>query len=110
MNDQATPQVIDQDDRFAVIVDDTRAGYTIYVDHEAADGTVERIFPHTTVQEEYAGQGLASVLVRGALEATIAAGARIVPVCPYVKGWIEKHPDFASHVVAPTPTHLQLLR
>lgn len=110
MNDQATPQVIDQDDRFAVIVDKNRAGYTLYVDHVAADGTVERIFPHTKVLEEYSGQGLASTLVRGALEATVASGARIVPVCPYVKGWIEKHPDFAPHAITPTPTHLQLLR
>lgn len=109
MNDSANPEVIDQNDRYAVFIDDARAGYTLYVDHRAADGTVERIFPHTKILDEYAGQGLASVLVRGALEATVAAKARIVPVCPYVKGWIEKHPEFAPHVVTPTPTHLQRL-
>ena len=31
----------------------------------------ERIFPHTLVKDEYAGQGLASILVREALDQTV---------------------------------------
>ena len=40
--------------------------------------------PHTEVDEEFGGRGLATILVREALDATRAAGLRIVPVCPMV--------------------------
>lgn len=105
------PEVRRTDDRYEIHVDDTgnAAGFTMYLDHTAEDGTIERTFPHTVVKDEYGGHGLASILVKQALEATIADGARIVPVCPYVKSWLDRHEGYAEHVVKPTPEHLQLL-
>ena len=49
-------------------------------------------FVHTEVDDAYAGQGLASKLVAFALADVRAQGRRIVPHCPYVAGWIKKHP------------------
>ena len=83
---------------------DLAIGEEDYVD--VAD---QRVFYHTVVSEDYGGQGLASVLVRAAVEDTIAAGLAIVPVCPYVKGWLPKHPEYAEHVVNPRPEHLQAI-
>lgn len=57
------------------------------------DAGPERIFFHTTVDEDRAGQGLASTLVRQALADTARAGIRIVPVCPAVKTWLSTHPE-----------------
>jgi hypothetical protein len=31
----------------------------------------------------------------------------IVPVCPYIKKYLAKHPGYAANVLAPTPAHLE---
>lgn len=69
-----------------------------------------RIFAHTEVSGEYGGMGLASVLVRAAVEQSAAEGFGVVPVCPYVVKWFEKHPEFAKYEVKARPEHLQALR
>lgn len=51
----------------------------------------DRIFFHTEVDDAYAGRGLAAVLVRTALDETRAAGLTVVPVCPYVAGFLKKN-------------------
>ena len=73
------------------------------------DGPAERIFYHTVVNEEYAGQGLAGRLAKVALDETVAAGLQIVPVCPYIKSYITRHPEYEANTVAITPAHLQFL-
>jgi predicted GNAT family acetyltransferase len=66
----------------------------------------ERIFYHTEVADAYAGQGLASVLAKHALDDTIAAGLTIIPVCPYIKSWIRRHPEYQQHAAPIRPGHL----
>jgi len=103
--------------RFQVRHEADRSRYTLVdTDHDAVIGeevyvdvAAQRVFYHTVVSEDYGGQGLASVLVRAAVEDTIAAGLAIVPVCPYVKSWLPKHPEYAAHVVNPRPEHLQAI-
>ena len=77
-------------DRFEISVDGTRAGLTQFVD---TDG--QRIFFHTELGDEYAGQGLGGELVARALDATRETGLRVVPVCPYVKRFLGKHEEYA---------------
>ncbi|MDO4240480.1 GNAT family N-acetyltransferase [Micrococcus sp.] len=104
------PQVRDLGDRYAVYVDgsDDPVGFTLYTDHEGADGSRQRIFPHTEVDDQYEGRGLASRLVREALTRSTADGYRIVPVCPYVKDWIDGHDAVsADQVDEPTRDHLE---
>jgi predicted GNAT family acetyltransferase len=106
------PQVIQgTKPRFEIHVDGSGepAGKTYIKDIETADGVKQRIFPHTEVKEEFGGHGLASTLVRQALDASIAEGFQIVAVCPYVKNWVKKHPEYQEHVVPTTPEHLQSL-
>ena len=104
-------QVRRTEDRFEIHADasGTPAGFTLYRDFTTPDGAVQRIFPHTEIRGEFGGQGLASILVRQALDQSIQDGMAIVPVCPYVKSWVEKHEGYAEHVVKPTPDHLQFL-
>jgi predicted GNAT family acetyltransferase len=80
-------------DRFEISVDGVRAGLAQFVD---TDG--QRIFFHTEVGDEFEGQGLAGELVSGALDATRAAGLRVVPVCPYVKRYVGRHEEYADLV------------
>lgn len=84
------------------------AGYATYVDYEK-DGVKQRIFPHTVVNSEFRGQGLASQLIRHALDDSIAAGFRIVPTCSYVGGWVRKHPEYLEHVDEPKLQHAEAL-
>ena len=88
--------------------DSKEAGEERYLDLDDA-GSPQRIFFHTGVDEAYGGQGLASVLVQNAVDQAIAGGRKIVPVCPYVAGWVKKHPEYAEHVVQPRPDHLRAL-
>lgn len=84
---------------------DTAIGKTEYVP-SSDPANQERIFYHTEVSDAYAGKGLASVLVKHALNDTIAAGLTVVPVCPYVKAWIRRHPEYQQHAGAVRPEHL----
>ncbi len=84
-------------------------GEESYAEVTGAAGT-ERIFYHTAVSPDYSGQGLASVLVRAAVDHTISLGHSVVPVCPYVVTWFKKHSEYAEHEVTATPEHLDALR
>ena len=95
-----------QRSRFEVLDAGTVIGQAAYVDDVGAG---QRIFYHTEIDEEYGGRGLAGMLAAQALDETIAAGLTIVPVCPYIKRYLGKHPGYAAHVVTPTPAHLRLL-
>jgi uncharacterized protein len=88
---------------------DSSIGVEQYVDLDR-DDVSERILFHTAVSEDYAGQGLASVLVEAVVEDVIAGGRKIVPVCPYVAKWLPKHPEYDDHVVRPTSAHLDAVR
>lgn len=93
----AATEVAAEADRFTISVDGKPAGFTEFIDHPAGTGG-QRIFPHTEIAPEFGGRGLATILVREALEQTRAAGLRIVPVCPMVVGFVEKNPEFADAV------------
>ena len=51
-------------------------------------------FTHTEVLPAYEGQGVAGALVRAALDDVRASGRMVLAVCPYVDGWIRRHPDY----------------
>lgn len=89
------PQFVDEDGYTGMIVDESGAiaGREVYRDHKTADGTKQRIFIETVVEEDYRGAGLAGKLVQYALDAALDEGYRIVAICPYVKRWIEKNED-----------------
>jgi uncharacterized protein len=56
------------------------------------------VFTHTEVDQNSGRSGLGSTLVRAALDDVRSQGITIVPQCPFVRGWIERHPDYADLV------------
>lgn len=66
-------------------------------EHYKLDGNVIT-FEHTDVPKELGGKGVGSKLVQGALDQVRAAGLKLIPECPFVKAWIEKHPAYADLV------------
>jgi predicted GNAT family acetyltransferase len=62
------------------------------------------VLVHTDVEPAYEGRGLAGVLVDGAVRDLRERGLRLVPVCPYVRAWLRRHPEHADLVTAdPAP-------
>jgi predicted GNAT family acetyltransferase len=55
---------------------------------------------HTEVPAALEGRGIASVLARTALEDARARQLRVVPLCPFVRGYIERHPEYRPLVTA----------
>lgn len=81
---------------YEIVVDGEVAGYTQV---KEGDGALD--MPHTVIEDAYEGQGLASQLVRGALDDIRAQGRQVHPSCPYVSSWIGKHPDYRDLVDDP---------
>ena len=91
----SSPEVIDNPDRsqFEILVDDKQAGLAAY---RLRPGVIT--FLHTEIDDAYEGQGLGGQLVRAALDSARERGLRVIPTCPFVKSWIERHPEYADVV------------
>jgi predicted GNAT family acetyltransferase len=80
--------------RYEAHLDGELAGIAEY---RLSENTVT--FTHTEVSDEFEGKGVGSALARGALDDVKAAGDRdVVPLCSFIKGWIDEHPDYAGLV------------
>lgn len=62
------------------------------------DRREQRIFTHTEVPPEDEGKGIASRLVRAALDDTRKHGLTIVPACNFVDAFVRRHPEYAAPV------------
>lgn len=52
------------------------------------------VFIHTGVPEALEGRGVGSALARHGLTFARAGGLRVVPYCPFVRAYIERHPEY----------------
>ncbi|TDQ45982.1 GNAT family N-acetyltransferase [Actinorugispora endophytica] len=56
------------------------------------------VFTHTVVDPAFEGKGVGGTLVRGALDDVRPRGLAVLPLCPFVKGWIQRHPEYTDLV------------
>jgi predicted GNAT family acetyltransferase len=78
-----------EDHRYEARIGDGLAGYAAYL------RTPQLIaFVHTEVDDAYGGRGVGSALARTALDEARAQGLRVVAVCPFIAGWIDRHPAY----------------
>jgi uncharacterized protein len=54
------------------------------------------IADHTGVPESLRGQGIALALVERLVADARAQGFRIVPLCPYIRAQLTRHPEWAD--------------
>lgn len=64
------------------------------------------VFTHTEVDPSFEGKGVGSAIARFALDDVRDRGThKVLPLCPFIKGWIGKHQDYLPLVYgAPTTT------
>lgn len=93
----AEPVVTDhpERDRFEVTVDGELAGFAEY--HTIGQNLD---FTHTEIGDRFEGQGLGSTLIKAALDAVRKRGAGVLPHCPFVRGYLKRHPDYLDLVPA----------
>lgn len=84
--------------RYEARLDDQLAGFLDYV---VKRGRIALV--HTEVAAAYEGRGIASGLARFALDDARLRGLPVIPSCPYVKAFLERHPEYRDVVAGATP-------
>jgi uncharacterized protein len=84
---------VPEEERYEARLGDELAGFTVYRERP---GLIA--FMHTEVDERFGGRGVGSALVNDALADASARGLAVLPFCPFVNSYIERHPELASLV------------
>jgi uncharacterized protein len=63
------------------------------------------VFRHTIVEPEFRGRGIATTLVRAALDDVRAKGLMLSNYCGFVSEFIAAHPRYADLIDAEHPGH-----
>jgi uncharacterized protein len=94
-----TPSIVVTDrpelGHFEITVDGEPAGFTAYT--KVGD---KLDFTHTEIDSRYEGRGLGSILIKAALDATRERGLGLLPHCRFVRGYVERHPEYLDLVPA----------
>ena len=52
------------------------------------------VFTHTEVDPAFEGHGVGSALAAGALDSVRESGERVVALCPFIRAYLERHPEY----------------
>ena len=98
-----TTTVVDVPDRqrYEILRDGTLLGYAAYQTTEQLI-----VFTHTEVDRAAEGQGIGGQLVRGALDHVRTLGLPVLPICPFVQGWMARHPEYIELDYRRPPRHV----
>jgi predicted GNAT family acetyltransferase len=75
-------------------------GKSAYITYRQLDGKILEL-DHTYVPREFRRSGIASQLTVRALEYARERGSRVVPSCPFVAAYLERHPEYRELRVGP---------
>lgn len=82
-----------------------RRGHIAFSEY-ALDGAIIA-FTHTESPPELSGTGVASTLVKFALDDVRARGLRVIPLCPFVAAYIRRHQEYLDLVTPEFQERLQ---
>lgn len=81
--------------RFEIFMNGEVAGLVAYT----RDGDTLSLL-HTEIDPRFEGRGLGSILVRGVLDAVRADGALVLPFCPFIRRYLQRHTEYVDLVPA----------
>lgn len=81
--------------RYEISQDGVPAGF---IEYHARPGLIAMV--HTEIDPRFEGKGLGGQLARGALDDARVKGLAVLPFCPFVNGFIAKHPEYVDLVPA----------
>ena len=70
-----------------------------FADYRSRPGLIA--FIHTEVDDAFEGHGVGSALVGGALDDARRRDLEVLPFCPFVNSYIEKHREYVDLVPEP---------
>jgi predicted GNAT family acetyltransferase len=79
--------------QYEITVDGQHAGAAFFTERPGA-----LVVTHTEIDAAHEGKGIGSQLAKAMLDDIRAGGLKVVPECPFTKGWIDRHPDYADLV------------
>ena len=79
--------------RFEIRSGDELIGFAAY---ERSPGRIA--FTHTEIDPAFGGRGMAGKLIAAVLTAAREEGLEVLPVCPFVRGYMDKHPEYLALV------------
>ena len=80
--------------RYEAWLGDVVAGFSEY---KVRPGRL--IFTHTIVEPAFEGRGIGSKLVSEELADARGRGLKVTPLCPFVRAYIRRHPEYEDMVV-----------
>ncbi len=80
--------------RYEAVIDGAVAGVLDY-----RRGAVRILLRHTEVDPAFEGRGVGARLAEHAIIDAHAAGLTIIVTCPYIRAWLERHPEHAEGVI-----------
>lgn len=60
-----------------------------------------QVFTHTEVDPAHEGRGIGGALARGGLDDARVRELAVLPICPFITSWIQRHPDYHDLVYRP---------
>ena len=88
------------DHRFDAMDGQTRAGFVEYIRTDA--GLI--VYTHTEVSDQYEGKGVGSELARYVLDYARSEGLAVLPICPFIASWIQRHPEYQDLLYRAKPS------
>jgi len=76
-------------------------GAVAFAEYELRGGAV--VLPHTVVPKALEGRGIASRLIKAVLADVRGRGLKVVPLCSFVAGYIDRHPEEQDLLAADAP-------
>ena len=78
--------------RFEIV----EGSHTAVLEYRISHGAL--VLTHTGVPQEIEGMGVGGALVKAAFEYARSHGLKVRPLCPFVKKYLERHPEYAELV------------
>lgn len=86
--------------RFEIDLGDSEFAFAAY---NLLPGAIR--FYHTEVPASHGGQGLGTALIKAGLAAARERGLKVIPICPFFRAYLNKHPE-EQDLVPPEHRHL----